>query len=72
MGSNLVEGGVVRKCLVASKAADTHTWGAGEVPAREGREEPSYWCFSSQRPLGHKSVSCSDMYNSLPPYGPAH
>ena len=42
-------------------------WGAGEVPAGEGREEPSNWCFSSQRPLGRRSVSCSVMYNSLQP-----
>ena len=46
-------------------------WGAGEVPAGEGREEPSNWCFSSQRPLGRRSVSCSVVYNSLRPHGPA-
>ena len=40
MGSNLVEGGVVRKCLVASKAADTHTCG-GLGRSLQEREERS-------------------------------
>ena len=40
MGSNLVEGGVVRKCPVASKAADTHTCG-GLGRSLQEREERS-------------------------------
>ena len=40
MGSNLFEGEVVRKCLVASKAADTHTRG-GLGRSLQEREERS-------------------------------